>query len=88
MRWKLVLLPMLAAAFLTAILKAAQFRDEVSAAKSLGMPVDLPLRQASLHTVPAAAFVAGLVAAGLAILLRAKTDEGAATNIHPPSPPN
>lgn len=69
-RWAAVLLPMLAAGSSVTLLKAAQFRQAQSAAAALGIPPAFSLQQASLHLIPAAAVVAGLVAVGVTMFLR------------------
>jgi hypothetical protein len=74
-RWSVVLLPMLTAGLLVALLKASQFRDAQSAASAFGMPPAFSLREASLHVIPAAALVAGLLAVAVAMSLRARNGQ-------------
>jgi len=79
-RWTVVLLPMLCGAFLVTILKVVQFQHALSVAEKPGIRPAFSLRQASLHLVPAAAFVAGLAALTVAFLIRRKNGEQAGSS--------
>ena len=88
MRWAVAFVPMSAAGFLAALLKAAQFHDARSVAGTLGIPPAFSLQQASFHTVPAAAFVAGSLAVAVAVVFRTGNGQPTASpNRGPAVPP-
>jgi hypothetical protein len=72
-RWAIVLLPMVLAAFLVTMLKIVQFQYAGSFGKTIFLyQDDFLLKHASLHLIPAAGFMAGLVAVMVAFLIRKK----------------